>query len=163
MLCVPAGLDGGRQRDAWLSRLAGDADWVMPPEDAACGRAVRSACRAAGFEPRVRWTSDDMLVLVRAVADGHGVAVLPRLAVPRTPRAAGYAAALAAVGAALAAERRGRGRGAARAPAPVRRLLAVARTGADAAGPAVGPAVLEALAARYIAVSRLDSTETTRV
>ena len=26
--------------------------WVMPPDDAACGLAVRSACRAAGFEPR---------------------------------------------------------------------------------------------------------------
>ena len=63
-----------------LSQLA-DADWVMPPDDAACGLAVRSACRAAGFEPRVRWESDDMLVLVRAVAAGHGVAVLPRRSV----------------------------------------------------------------------------------
>ncbi|MGX7678235.1 LysR family transcriptional regulator [Jatrophihabitans sp. DSM 45814] len=58
-----------------------DADWVMPPIEAACGRAVRYACRAAGFEPRVRWETDDMLLLVRAVAAGHGVAVLPRLAV----------------------------------------------------------------------------------
>ena len=64
----------------WLTDLA-DADWIMPPDDAACGLAVRSACRAAGFEPRVRWTSDDMLVLARAVAAGHGVAVLPRLSV----------------------------------------------------------------------------------
>ncbi len=63
-----------------LTALA-DADWVMPPDDAACGRAVRSACRAEGFEPRVRWETDDMLLLVRAVAAGHGVAVLPRLAV----------------------------------------------------------------------------------
>ena len=55
--------------------------WVMPPEDAACGIAVRSACRAAGFEPRVRWVTDDLLLLVRAVAAGHGVAVLPRRAV----------------------------------------------------------------------------------
>ena len=53
----------------------------MPPDDAACGLAVRSACRAAGFEADVRWTSDDMLVLVRAVAAGHGIAVLPRLSV----------------------------------------------------------------------------------
>ena len=49
----------------------------MPPEDAACGLAVRTACRAEGFEPRVRWETDDMLLLARAVADGHGVAVLP--------------------------------------------------------------------------------------
>jgi DNA-binding transcriptional LysR family regulator len=58
-----------------------DEGWVMPPEDASCGMAVRSACRAAGFEPRIGWTTDDMLVLVRAVAAGHGVAVLPRLSV----------------------------------------------------------------------------------
>jgi molybdate transport repressor ModE-like protein len=64
--------------------LAGCADrvWVMPPDEAACGRAVRLACRASGFEPKVRWTSDDVLVLARAVADGHGIAVLPRSAVP---------------------------------------------------------------------------------
>ena len=53
----------------------------MPPDDAACGLAVRSACRAEGFEPRVRWETDDMLLLVRAVEAGHGVAVLPRLSV----------------------------------------------------------------------------------
>ena len=55
--------------------------WVMPPVEAACGQAVRTACREAGFEPRVRWETDDMLLLVRAVAAGHGIAVLPRLAV----------------------------------------------------------------------------------
>ncbi len=63
-----------------LAGLAGQA-WVMPPESAACGQAVRFACRAQGFEPRVRWETDDMLLLVRAVAAGHGIAVLPRLAV----------------------------------------------------------------------------------
>jgi molybdate transport repressor ModE-like protein len=65
----------GRRRPA-LADLAG-ADWVMPPDDAACGQAVRTACRAVGFEPRVRWETDDMLLLVRAVAAGHGIAVLP--------------------------------------------------------------------------------------
>jgi DNA-binding transcriptional LysR family regulator len=63
-----------------LAGLA-DRDWVMPPLAAACGQAVRFACRAEGFEPRVRWETDDMLLLVRAVAAGHGIAVLPRLAV----------------------------------------------------------------------------------
>jgi len=58
-----------------------DVDWVMPPMDAACGQAVRFACRSGGFEPAVRWETDDMLLLVRAVSAGHGVAVLPRLAV----------------------------------------------------------------------------------
>jgi molybdate transport repressor ModE-like protein len=63
-----------------LAALA-DARWVMPPLDAACGQAVRFACRAEGFEPQVAWETDDMLLLVRAVAAGHGIAVLPRLAV----------------------------------------------------------------------------------
>ena len=58
-----------------------ELDWVMPPGEAACGAAVRAACRREGFEPRVRWETDDMLLLVRAVAAAHGIAVLPRLAV----------------------------------------------------------------------------------
>jgi len=65
---------------AKLADLA-ELDWVMPPVEAACGAAVRAACRRQGFEPRVRWETDDMLLLERAVAVGHGVAVLPRLAV----------------------------------------------------------------------------------
>ncbi|HET6877044.1 MAG TPA: LysR family transcriptional regulator [Jatrophihabitans sp.] len=71
---------GGNEGSTDLAQLA-EADWVMPPEDAACGRAVRAACRTAGFEPHVRWETDDMLLLVRAVADGHGIAVLPRRSV----------------------------------------------------------------------------------
>jgi molybdate transport repressor ModE-like protein len=78
VVVVPRGWPGPRRPS--LRQLA-DADWVMPPDDAACGLAVRTACRSAGFEPRVRWTSDDMLVLARAVAAGHGVAVLPLLSV----------------------------------------------------------------------------------
>jgi len=70
-------------RELTLAELA-DRDWVMPPLSAACGQAVRFACRAEGYEPRVRWETDDMLLLVRAVAAGHGVAVLPRLAVADT-------------------------------------------------------------------------------
>jgi molybdate transport repressor ModE-like protein len=63
-----------------LARLA-ERRWVLPPEDAACGRAVRVACRAAGFEPNVGWETDDMLLLARAVADGHGISLLPRRSV----------------------------------------------------------------------------------
>jgi len=74
VVVVPATRNG--RRGTALAELA-DADWVMPPEEAACGLAVRTACRAEGFEPRVRWETDDMLLLARAVADGHGVAVLP--------------------------------------------------------------------------------------
>lgn len=55
--------------------------FVMPPERAACGAAVRYACRAEGFEPVVRWETDDLLLLMSAVARGRVVTVLPRLAV----------------------------------------------------------------------------------
>jgi DNA-binding transcriptional LysR family regulator len=70
------------QRSSGTLASFASADWVMPPENAACGRAVRAACRAAGFEPAVRWETDDMLLLIKAVADGHGVSVLPRRSVP---------------------------------------------------------------------------------
>lgn len=79
----PAEGDGSTAESLPPVRLASLAGlrWVMPPLDAACGQAVRFACRAAGFEPAVRWETDDMLLLVRAVAAGHGITVLPRLAV----------------------------------------------------------------------------------
>lgn len=78
VVVAPQGiLPAGSVRLADLAEL----DWVMPPTEAACGAAVRAACRREGFEPRVRWETDDMLLLERAVAAGHGVAVLPRLAV----------------------------------------------------------------------------------
>jgi DNA-binding transcriptional LysR family regulator len=113
---------GSARRRNGLAQLA-DLDWIMPPEDAACGRAVRAACRTVGFEPRVRWETDDMLLLVRAVADGHGIAVLPRRSVP--------------VGVADVEIRP------LREPALTRRLVAVARTSV-AARPVVG-ATLDAL------------------
>jgi DNA-binding transcriptional LysR family regulator len=80
VVVVPTTWTGPEGAGVALSDLA-DEDWVMPPDEASCGLAVRSACRSAGFEPRIRWTTDDMLVLVRAVAAGHGVAVLPRMSV----------------------------------------------------------------------------------
>lgn len=63
-----------------LADLA-DEPWVLPPAEAACGQAVRYACRQAGFEPSVRWETDDLQLLSTAVAAGQGVALLPRLAI----------------------------------------------------------------------------------
>ncbi len=63
-----------------LADLA-DERWVMPPAEAACGQAVRYACRQAGFEPHVRWETDDLQLLSNAVAAGQGVTLLPRLAI----------------------------------------------------------------------------------
>ncbi len=56
-------------------------DWVLPPATSACGAATRHACRAAGFEPRSAWETEDLLLLVAAVSRGEGVALLPRRAV----------------------------------------------------------------------------------
>jgi DNA-binding transcriptional LysR family regulator len=96
--------------------------WVMPPETAACGQAVRFACRAEGFEPDVRWETDDMLLLASVVAAGHGVAVLPNLAV-----AAGFSLDVRPLA----------------RPRLNRRLVALTRTGA--LGRAVVSASLDAL------------------
>ncbi len=131
VLVTPAEWDGPRQPA--LADLA-DHPWVMPPDDAACGLAVRSACRAAGFEADVRWTSDDMLVLVRAVAAGHGIAVLPRLSVADDAAAVSVRAL--------------------RAPQLRRRLTAVARSSA-LARPSVA-AVLSAIATEATSASALD-------
>jgi len=68
------------RRSVTLADLADEA-WIVAPAEVACGAAVRAACRAAGFEPRVRWQTDDLLLHLDHVAAGHGVAVLPRLAV----------------------------------------------------------------------------------
>jgi molybdate transport repressor ModE-like protein len=123
---------GARPRRALaLTELSG-ATWVMPPEDAACGRAVRAACRTAGFEPRVRWETDDMLLLVRAVADGHGVAVLPRRSIAAEFVTADAAAANGGAGTVQVQ--------ALREPTLTRRLLAVAR-----ASVAARPVVAEVL------------------
>lgn len=54
--------------------------WVLAPSTAACGDAVRRACRRAGFEPDVVRETDDILAHHRHVAAGHGIAALPRLA-----------------------------------------------------------------------------------
>jgi DNA-binding transcriptional LysR family regulator len=87
VVLAPPGTPVGRRGIA-LPDLAGSA-WVMPPDDAACGAAVRAACRSAGFEPDVRWSTDDLLLLAGAVAAGHGVAVLPRLAIDAMARSLG--------------------------------------------------------------------------
>ncbi|MEC3854085.1 LysR family transcriptional regulator [Paenarthrobacter ureafaciens] len=58
--------------------------WVLTPEAGACGQAVRYACRTEGFEPNVRWTVDDLLLLVESISRGRGISLLPPLAVDNT-------------------------------------------------------------------------------
>ena len=63
-----------------LSALA-DERWVAGYVDTACHRVVVTACRAAGFEPRIVARSNDFRVVLALVAAGQGVALVPGLAV----------------------------------------------------------------------------------
>lgn len=58
-------------------RTLADADWICSLSFASYADAVKKACRDAGFEPRVRWETDDIFLMQRYVADGFGVALHP--------------------------------------------------------------------------------------
>jgi DNA-binding transcriptional LysR family regulator len=56
-----------------------DRPWVLEPEGSAARRWALAQCRAAGFEPDVRYQSADLLVHAALVAHGHAAAFLPDL------------------------------------------------------------------------------------
>ena len=62
-----------------LEELA-DETWIGGTPDGAYARIVLHSCRAAGFEPRVVFGSDDYNAVQAFVTVGLGVAMLPRLA-----------------------------------------------------------------------------------
>jgi DNA-binding transcriptional LysR family regulator len=68
-----------------LSDLA-DRPWVMEPAGTAARDWSTAMCRAAGFEPDVRFTSTDILLHRRLVETGHAAALLPNLAGPHGNR-----------------------------------------------------------------------------
>lgn len=53
--------------------------WVMEPEGTAARQWAVQQCRAAGFEPDVRYEAADLTAHVRLVASGHAVGMLPDL------------------------------------------------------------------------------------
>ncbi|KHL05321.1 LysR family transcriptional regulator [Sinomonas humi] len=62
--------------------------WVMEPRGKPARAWAEALCRAAGFEPNVRFESADLLVHVMLAETGHAVALLPDLVwTARTPRA----------------------------------------------------------------------------
>lgn len=75
-IAVPAGdrVDPG----GIMAHVAG-RPWVVEPPGTAAGKWVRSLCRAAGFEPDIRYTTTDLLVHRQLIADGHAVGILPDL------------------------------------------------------------------------------------
>jgi DNA-binding transcriptional LysR family regulator len=56
-----------------------EADWVMEPAGGRAREWAERICRAAGFLPKVRFESPDMVVHERLVRGGHAVAFLPDL------------------------------------------------------------------------------------
>lgn len=56
-----------------------DRAWVMEPEGTAARQWAVQQCRAAGFEPDVRYEAADLTAHVRLVASGHAVGMLPDL------------------------------------------------------------------------------------
>ncbi|EWM11027.1 LysR family transcriptional regulator [Kutzneria sp. 744] len=55
-----------------------DSDWIAGCEN--CRREFVDACAAAGFTPRIAYTSDDVIVEQALVAAGMGVTTMPGLA-----------------------------------------------------------------------------------
>ena len=78
-LALPKGHRLARKERIALEDLADEA-WVQTSESSACARHVVRICRAAGFEPRVSFESDDYLTVQGLVAAGVGVALIPQLA-----------------------------------------------------------------------------------
>lgn len=59
--------------------LVAERPWVAEPPGTASREWIRELCRSAGFEPDVRYATDDLLFHRRLVEYGHAVAVLPEL------------------------------------------------------------------------------------
>jgi DNA-binding transcriptional LysR family regulator len=62
-----------------LSELA-DAEWLCGSRPSTCGEVIFTACRNAGFEPRIGFESDDYHVMQGFIAAGLGFTLLPDLA-----------------------------------------------------------------------------------
>jgi DNA-binding transcriptional LysR family regulator len=53
--------------------------WILEPPGTAARHWAAAVCRAAGFEPDVRYQSTDLFLHLRLVRTGHAVALLPGL------------------------------------------------------------------------------------
>jgi DNA-binding transcriptional LysR family regulator len=78
-LVVPDGHPLAARASVALEELAGET-WIGGAPDSAYGAIVLHSCRAAGFEPRFAFGSDDYNAVQAFVAVGLGIAILPHLA-----------------------------------------------------------------------------------
>ncbi len=76
-LAVPAGVMAGRQQVSLAD--AGELGWILPSVRSYYGRAVLTACRRAGFEPRVLHEVTDTAATLALVEAGVGVSVVTDL------------------------------------------------------------------------------------
>ncbi len=67
-----------------LSELS-EASWICSPAFVAYSNTVRNCCRQAGFEPNIRWETDDIFLMQHYVADGFGVALHPPFSTSSPP------------------------------------------------------------------------------
>jgi DNA-binding transcriptional LysR family regulator len=64
--------------------------WSLDPASTATGEWARNACRAAGFEPDVRYCGSDLLLQLHLAETGHAAAVLPGLLLAAVPPPAAH-------------------------------------------------------------------------
>ena len=76
-LCVPPDHPLAGASECAMSQLAGEP-WVMCP-DTSLGQLVRGMCVAAGFQPRVAATVQDVGTAISLVGIGWGITIAPEL------------------------------------------------------------------------------------
>jgi DNA-binding transcriptional LysR family regulator len=81
-IVLPAGHPLARRRAVRLLDLAGET-WIQSTPRSSCHPFTERACRAAGFEPRIRFEFDDYAAMQNLVASGAGVALAPDLGLTR--------------------------------------------------------------------------------
>ena len=81
-IVLPAAHPVARQRAVRLLDLA-DETWIRSTNRSSCNPFTERACRAAGFEPRIRFEFDDYTAMQNLVASGAGVAFAPDLGLTR--------------------------------------------------------------------------------
>ena len=79
-LAVPTGRDAGPDLAAYETFT-----WAASDDFDECGELLRMTCRVAGYQPDVRFHTDDVEVTLRLVAAGLAVSILPRLAAHDVP------------------------------------------------------------------------------
>ncbi len=85
-IVLPAGHPVARQRAVRLLDLAGET-WIRSTPRSSCHPFTERACRAAGFDPRIRFEFDDYAAMQSLVASGRGGRLRARHgAHPREPR-----------------------------------------------------------------------------